>query len=488
MITKIRGAYVVGYENGDHVIYKDGEVVFRDDKVLFVGHSFNGEVDKEIDVGNSLVSPGFIDLNALADIDNTPLTFDVQEENSSGLSWSQEYINRGPHEIGSLQDEVFKFRYSLTHLLRNGITTALPVTGLSYRAWAETREEFEQYIDVVDDLGLRVYMGPSYRSGVHYRDVDGNPGLHWDEEKGKKGLKDAVQFINKLNKLSNNRIRGLLVPSTIDTCKKELLEQTKFYSDELDCPIRLHATQSMREFRLIKRWYQKTPVQYLSDIGFLSNKTFIPHGIYVNGYSHEQIGDGPDLDLLRESRSVIIHCPFVFARSGILFKSFSKFNQYGIRLALGTDCYPADPITSMRMGILLCRLAENSQFACSTADMYRAATIGGADALNRPDLGRLTPGAKADLIVIDLDSFHMGQIDDPIRTIILNGFGSDTRMVYIDGRLVMKDGIIPNVDYKDYHKKAQDYFDRLRISYKERDFKHREPETLFPSSFPIKTA
>jgi 5-methylthioadenosine/S-adenosylhomocysteine deaminase len=488
MITKIRGAYVVGYENGDHVIYKDGEVVFQEDQVLFVGYSYQGDVDTEIDAGNALVGPGFIDLNALADIDGTPLTFDVQEENSTGISWSEEYINYGPHEVGSLQDQVFKFRYALTHLLRNGITTALPVTGLRYRAWAETAEEFEQYIDVVDELGLRVYMGPSYRSGVHYRDAAGKPDLYWDEEKGKNGLRDAIQFINRLKQLNNSRIRGLLVPSTIENCKRELLERTRFYSGEFDCPIRLHATQSMREFRLIKQWHQKTPVQYLSDIGFLSNKTLIPHGIYINGYSYAQIEDGPDLDLLRESQSVIVHCPFVVARSGVLLESFSKFNQYGIRLALGTDCYPSDMISNMRMGILMCRMAENAQFACSTADMYRAATIGGAEALNRPDLGRLTPGAKADVIVIDLDSFHMGQIADPIRTILLNGFGSDTRMVFIDGRLVMENGVIPGVDYHDYRKKAQDYFDRLKISYTERDYKHREPETLFPSSFPIKTA
>ncbi|MDX9864537.1 MAG: hypothetical protein RBT34_07015, partial [Anaerolineaceae bacterium] len=64
MITKIKGAYVVGYENGDHVIYKDGEVVFQDDQVLFVGHSYPGDVDQEIEAGNALVGPGFVDLIA----------------------------------------------------------------------------------------------------------------------------------------------------------------------------------------------------------------------------------------------------------------------------------------------------------------------------------------------------------------------------------------------------------------------------------------
>ena len=40
MRTKIRGRFVVGYEGGDHVVYRDGEVVYQDDTILFVGHEF----------------------------------------------------------------------------------------------------------------------------------------------------------------------------------------------------------------------------------------------------------------------------------------------------------------------------------------------------------------------------------------------------------------------------------------------------------------
>jgi hypothetical protein len=66
-VTRIRGWFVIGYANGDHVVYRDGEVVYQADQVLFVGHDYAGELDRSIDVGDAIVGPGFVDVNALAD-------------------------------------------------------------------------------------------------------------------------------------------------------------------------------------------------------------------------------------------------------------------------------------------------------------------------------------------------------------------------------------------------------------------------------------
>ena len=60
--------------NGDdHVIYHNGEVVYEDDRIEFVGHDYTGPVDRNIDAGFAVISPGFIDLDALADIDHAIL-------------------------------------------------------------------------------------------------------------------------------------------------------------------------------------------------------------------------------------------------------------------------------------------------------------------------------------------------------------------------------------------------------------------------------
>ena len=79
-------------------------------------------------------------------------------------------------------------------------------------------------------------------------------------------------------------------------------------------------------------------------------------------------------------------------------------------------------------------------------DYYDAATLGGADALLRADLGRLAPGAKADITVFDLSAPDLGQVIDPIQTMMLAGGGRDFSTVIIDGRFVMQDGVIPGID------------------------------------------
>ena len=124
-------------------------------------------------------------------------------------------------------------------------------------------------------------------------------------------------------------------------------------------------------------------------------------------------------------------------------ESFSRFRKQGIPIGLGTDTFPPDMVENMRIGINLCRIAEQDAGACSSADFYNAATIGGADALGRPDLGRLAPGAKADMTLFDLSGFHLGQLIDPIQTMMLSGTGRDFKTSIINGRVVMQGPAAP---------------------------------------------
>ena len=65
--------WVVGHEHGSHVLYEDGEVVFEGDRIVFVGHNFPGEVERRVECGHALVGLGFIELDALSDLDATVL-------------------------------------------------------------------------------------------------------------------------------------------------------------------------------------------------------------------------------------------------------------------------------------------------------------------------------------------------------------------------------------------------------------------------------
>ena len=114
-----------------------------------------------------------------------------------------------------------------------------------------------------------------------------------------------------------------------------------------------------------------------------------------------------------------------------------------------------------------------------------SATLGGADALGRPDLGRIEAGACADLVAFDLGLPHQGQVIDPIQTLLLTGRGRDARTVVVDGRFAMEDRIIPGVDEGDFTDRAQAQFDRLVACYPDRTWNHPSVDAIFSSSYPI---
>jgi len=119
------------------------------------------------------------------------------------------------------------------------------------------------------------------------------------------------------------------------------------------------------------------------------------------------------------------------------------------------------------------------------ADFFRAATTNGAKALGRDDLGKLAPGAKADLIVVDLRSVRVGAIEDPIRTMIMNTTGANVRDVVIDGRFVMQDYTIPGLDTQRLLEEAQVCFNQFKNMYTAYDVDKRPATIFFPDSFPI---
>ena len=482
MKTKIKGRYVIGYDGEEHVILENAEVVFEDDTIIYVGKLYPGEVGEVIDAGNSVISPGFIDLNALGDIDHDIIHVEAGLDLAKNLLWSEDYIKEGHSEWMTAEEEAFKSLYAYSQLILNGITTAMPITSVLYKKWAETYEELAAAAKHAADLGLRIYLGPSYQAGMRVVQPDGKIKLHWDEEEGIKGLQRAVRFIEEFDGAYDGLVRGMLAPERLESQTVESLTLTKEYSEKLNVPIKLHAAQGSFEFQTILETYGVTPIRHLYNIGFLGSKTAIPHAIYTADYSEAIGGEGDDLQLLQETNTTVIHCPLIFARYGEALESFARYKRVGINLSLGTDTFPADIFQNIRVGSMFSRHIEKSVTDSSYADLFRAATIGGASFLGRDDLGRLAVGAKADIIAIDLDGFHMGVCDDPIRTMFMSGSGRDVKLSIINGRIVMKDRIIPNVDFDELKRKGQSYFNKMRKGYLARDYQQLpEGELLKPS-------
>jgi len=217
--------WVVGHEDGHHILFHDGEVVFEGGKIVFVGHGFPGEVARRVDCGHALIGPGFIDLDALSDLDTTVLGFDNQPAWKKGRVWPEDYM-RAPREMYTPDEIAWQKRYAFTRLIRNGITTALPIASLFYRAWGETTPEFAAAADAAEDLGLRVYLGPAYRSGNSYVRADGTINQFFDEARGLAGLAEAERFCRDVEGRGEGLVRTMLAPDRVETCTPETASTT----------------------------------------------------------------------------------------------------------------------------------------------------------------------------------------------------------------------------------------------------------------------
>ncbi len=377
----------------------------------------------------------------------------------------------------------FQKRYAFAQLIRNGITTALPIASLFYRVWGETRDEFLSAARTAGELGLRVYLGPAYRSGHTYVDGAGRIRCHYDAARGMAGLEQAVAFADEVEGLYDGRVRAMLSPDRIETCTPELLRASAAAARERAIPIRLHCCQSRLEYDLVREQHGMSPPEWLRSLGFLSERALLPHGTYVSG-SRQIERPGQDLEIIRDGGATVVHCPLVSARHGATLESFARYRKLGVKIGMGTDTWPPDMVLNMQVGLMLCRVMDQSTEAVRSEDYYDAATLGGADALGRADLGRLAPGAKADIVVFDFSHDRNGQLIDPIQTLMVGGSGRDVSQVVIDGRFVMVDGRIAGFDARLAQDQAQAQFDRLVARYPDRTWGHPPVDEIFSSSYP----
>ncbi len=179
-----------------------------------------------------------IDLNALGDIDHDIVHLEAPARLRKSLLWSEEYFLRGSHEVMSAEEEAFKSLYAYLQVIRNGTTTAMPITSVFYKGWAETYDELAAAVDHAGQLGLRIYLGPSYQCGTNVVKQDGSIAVGFDVEKGKAGLRRAVEFVHNFDGAYGGLVRGMLAPERIENQTSDVLVETRRWSDELGCPIK----------------------------------------------------------------------------------------------------------------------------------------------------------------------------------------------------------------------------------------------------------
>jgi 5-methylthioadenosine/S-adenosylhomocysteine deaminase len=308
----------------------------------------------------------------------------------------------------------------------------------------------------------------------------------WDTRRGRQNLENAARLIESARQHPSGRLTGMLCPAQVDTCTAELLQESHRLAVERNLQLQIHVSQSVAEFHEIHRRHGKTPVQWLDSLGLIDERAILGHAIFLDQHPWLHWTSRRDLDLLHERGASVAHCPTVFVRRGITLRTFGGYLRAGVNVGIGTDTYPHDFLKELLVASYAARAIAETVTDHTAAELFTAATIGGATALARPDLGRVAVGARADFVIVDLDHPAMRPVYDPVRTLIYSADDRVVRDVWIDGRPVVKDGVVTTIDMEAATSALEEAQARVLQTVSKRDWAQRPIETLAPRCFEVR--
>ena len=372
--------------------------------------------------------------------------------------------------------------YTVVELLRNGITTFV-----EFGARAHVQQAMTNALEM---LGLRGYLGAGYNIGRWVGGEGGKLVRIADEQHGKQIFKEAVDFVTAIDGKLDGRAKGLLCPTGVEMCSLEQLRETARLSRELKMPVAIHASYSVLEFMDIIREHRMTPIELLEAVGLLDLGPLlnIGHGNLVAEYRRLPYSGGRDIELMGEHRCSVSHCPINIIRRARILDSWKSYKKAGVNVCLGSDTFPRDMIMQMRTASYMGKLVSEDLTAAPAAEVFEAATLSGAKSLGRDDLGRLAPGAKADIILIDLSgkgTLRIGPVRDPIKSLVDCGIADDVDTVIIDGIVRMAGGKIPGIDIEEIRLAGQKAGEFMWGHWHEWDPDGRTADQMSPMSFRV---
>jgi 5-methylthioadenosine/S-adenosylhomocysteine deaminase len=272
----------------------------------------------------------------------------------------------------------------------------------------------------------------------------------------------------------------------IENCADDLLRDSFAAARERNMPFTLHVAQGVLEHQEMVKRHGTTPIRHASDLGILSPTTVLGHAILPDSHSWIRWHTKDDIRLLAESGCSVAHCPTPFARYGILLESFGDYVRAGVNMAIGTDTTPHNMLEEMRKAGTFARIASRHINNVSTGTLLNAATVAGAKALMRDDLGKLAVGAKADIVLVDVTHPDMMPARDPLRSLVFHAAERAVKDVFVAGRKVVADGQVTTLDQRGASERLAEAQRRMMDLTPQRDYRGRSADEIAPLSLMVR--
>lgn len=230
-----------------------------------------------------------------------------------------------------------------------------------------------------------------------------------------------------------------LAPCSPFSVTTRLMRETAALAARTGVRLHTHLAETVDEAAFCQARFNCSPLDYLQDCGWLRPGTWLAHGIH---FSPAEIGR------LAAAKVGVTHCP---CSNQVLASGtcpVCAMERAGVAVGLGVDGSASNNASNLMQEVraaFLVQRAANGAGAVSHRDALRWATEGSAACIGRPELGRIAPGAAADLALFRLDELRFSGAGDPLAALVLCGAHRADR-VMVGGRWVVEDGAIPGLD------------------------------------------
>ena len=408
-------------------ILPDGALAIRGDAIVDLGKraeiaaAYHGAT--VIDAAGCLVIPGLIDAHT-----HIPMTlFRGLADDLPLHTWLEQHV--WPAEQKFINEETVRWgsRLGVAELVRSGVTTL-----------CDMYFHEDQVAEIVDELGMRGILSNVYFDATAANDTE-----------RERTLAGAEQFIARWH--GHSRIVPAVGPHAPYTVGPELYRRLHALAERTDVPVVTHLAETREEDREIRRRYGLSPVRYLENLGLVDARLVAAHCVWVNG---------EEIDLLAAARVGVVHNPRSNLKLASGIAPIPDMLSAAVLVALGTDGAASNNelnlLAEIRTAALVHKGVRLDPLAVPAIAALEMATIGGARALKLDHLvGSLEPGKRADVVVIDLDEDNLVPLYDPVSHLAYAVETSNVRTVIIDGRIVLRDGVLATADEREIRRRVR---------------------------------
>lgn len=453
MSILFKNADILIREEKGYKVIRNGFLGVKDDKISYIGKSIPKEKYDEIkEYQKHLLIPGLINSHG-----HSPMT--ILRGVGSGLKF-QEWLN---NVIFPIEDKLVPYdvevgtRLACLEMIASGTTCFSDMYDFPYSsALAIAESGLKANICRVGlCLPSLPFESPRFKEILDINSVFAGNFCINDEIKRELNCKEVPPILK--DAISSDRLRSDLcihsVYLTTEQFDKEIAKANKKFRNA----IQIHLSETQIENENCLKEYGLTPTEFLYKCGvFDDGYAYCAHCVHLSDN---------DLSILKKTETSIVTNPSSNMKLSSGFASIRKAIDRGINVAIGTDGCASnnnlDLFEEMHVLALIQSGYFNDPTILSTTEIFDMATINGAKALHRKDIGKLEVGLKADIVAIDLNKPHLTPNLDTLSLLIYSAHGSDVSMTMVDGKILYENGRYFTLDYDKIMKEVKKVVDRL---------------------------